>query len=174
MVASLVVAPGASDYDDVEMIREDRMKRLVMCLCVAAAAIALTAAGASALFELDYNGHFRGKASSYVGFNVKKTASGKRRAVSFTSQGLPFTCDSGSKGSTGFLTLDDPLPIRHGEFDGTSHVFTPQGDPVAQVHGTIDGGIAGGTVSLSGRLDPNDPSASCKADARKWTAVRAN
>jgi hypothetical protein len=155
------------------MIKEDRMRRLVLCLCVAAAGIALTAPSASALFELDYNGHVRGKPNSYVGFNVKKTASGKRKATFFTSEGLRFRCDSDSTGKTQFVTLDDPLPIRRGEFDGKSHIFTPLGDPVARVHGSLGGGSAHGTLSLSGKLDPDDSSASCETGVQKWVADRS-
>jgi len=148
------------------------MKGLVLCGCVSALALAIAAPGANALFSLDYNGHVRGKPNSYTGFNVDKTASGKRKATSFTSRGLPFTCDSGSSGKTGFLSLDDALTIKQGEFDGKSHVFTPQGDPVARVHGSLGGGSAHGTLSLSGKLDPSDSSASCKTGARKWVADR--
>ncbi len=147
------------------------MKRLV--LCTVALGFAIAAAGASALFQLDYNGHLRGKPNSYVGFNVKKTSTGKRKAAFFTSRGLPFKCDTGSTGKSEFLTLDDAFRIVRGEFDGKSHVFTPQGDPVARVHGTIANGKAHGTLRLSGKLDPNDSSASCDTGARKWVAERS-
>jgi hypothetical protein len=155
------------------MITEDRTKRLLVCLCAVAAGIAVAAPSASALFELDFNGHVRGKPNSYVGFNVKTTASGKRKATSFTSQGLPYKCDNGSMGKTQFLTLDDPLTIVSGTIDGKSHVFTPQGDPVARVFGRLEGGTAHGTLRLTGRLDPSDSSAKCEASSRKWVAERA-
>lgn len=148
------------------------MKRLLLCLCAVTVGIAVAASSASALFQLDYNGHLRGKPNSYVGFNVKKTSSGKRKATFFTSQGLPFKCDTGSTGKTDFITLDDALPIVRGEFDGKSHVFTPQGDPVARVHGSLGGGSAHGTLRLTGKLDPNDSSASCDTGVRKWVADR--
>jgi hypothetical protein len=154
------------------MIREDRIRRLLTCLCTAAAGVAVAAPSASALFQLDYNGHLRGKPNSYVGFDKKRTASGKRKVISFTSRGLPFKCDSGSSGKTEFLTLDDALPIVRGEFDGKSHVFTPQGDPVARVHGVLDSARAHGTLRLTGKLDPSDSSASCDTGVRKWVAER--
>jgi hypothetical protein len=154
------------------MIMQDRIKQVLLCLSAAVAAITVAAPSASAEFQLDYNGHVRGQQNSYVGFNLKKTSSGKRKATFFTSRGLPFKCDTGSTGKTQFLTLDDRLPVVRGEFDGKSHLFTPQGDPVARVHGILEAGRAHGTLRLTGKLDPNDSSASCDTGVRKWVAER--
>jgi len=154
------------------MLERDRTRRLILCFCAAAVGVAVAASGASALFMLDYNGHLRGKPNSFVGFNKKRTASGKRKVFFFTSRGLPFKCDGGTTGKTEFLTLDDALPIVRGEFDGKSHVFTPQGDPVARVHGVLDQARAHGTLRLTGKLDSSDPSASCDTGIRKWVAER--
>jgi len=148
------------------------MKRLLLCLCVACLAGAISAPVASALFELDYNGRLKHRTNSYTGFNVKKSAE-KRKVTFFTSRGLPYKCDTGSSGKTGFITLDDSFRIVHGDFDGTAHVFTPQGDPVAHVDGTIANGSAHGTLRISGKLDPQDASASCKTGSRGWLAERA-
>jgi hypothetical protein len=154
------------------MVAEPPVKRLTLCLFTVCAAIAIAAPAASALFQLDYNGHLRHETNSYVGFNVKHTSSGKRRATFFTSRGLPFSCDTGSSGTTQFLTLHDSLPIVKGRFEGKSHVFTPQGDPVARVHGSLSGGSAHGRLRLTGKLDPADPSASCDTGRRRWVAQR--
>ena len=67
----------------------------------------------------------------------------------------------------------DSFRVVQGEFDGTSHVFMPQGDPVAHVDGRISNGSAQGTLRISGKLDPQDASASCKTGSRSWLAERA-
>jgi hypothetical protein len=92
------------------MIWEGRIKRLTLCLFAVCAALAVAAPAASAIFKLDFNGHLRHETNSYVGFNVKHTSSGKRRARFFTSRGLPFSCDTGSSGTTQFLTLHELVP----------------------------------------------------------------
>jgi hypothetical protein len=155
------------------VIKEDRMKRILLCFCAACLAAAIAAPVASALFELDYNGRLKHHTNSYTGFNVKKSPPGKRKATFFTSRGLPYKCDTGSSGKTPFITLDDSFRIVRGEFEGTSHVFTPQGDPVAHVDGKISNGSAHGTLRISGKLNPQDSSASCKTGTRSWIAERA-
>ena len=127
------------------------MKRILLRLFVTCLAAAVAAPVASALFELDYNGRLNHRLNSYTGFNLKKS-SGNRKVTFFTSRGLPYKCDTGSSGKTGFITLHDSFRVVQGEFDGTSHVFMPQGDPVAHVDGRISNGSAHGTLRISGKL----------------------
>jgi hypothetical protein len=148
------------------------MKRILLCLFVTCLAAAVAAPVASALCELDYNGRLKHRLNSYTGFNLKKS-SGNRKVTFFTSRGLPYKCDTGSSGKTGFITLHDSFRVVQGEFDGTSHVFMPQDDPVAHVDGRISNGSAHGTLRISGKLDPQDASASCKTGSRSWLAERA-
>jgi hypothetical protein len=154
------------------VIMEDRMKTLMLCACMVGAAIAIAAQAASATVRLDWNGHLRDRPKSYVGFDLQRRWSGERKVAFFTSKGLPFRCDNGSTGKTGFLTLDNSLPINRGEIDGESHASTPQGDPIARVHGALDTDHARGSLSVSGSLDPKHPSVSCRTGRHGWVADR--
>jgi hypothetical protein len=109
------------------MIWEGRIKRLTLCLFAVCAAMAVAAPAASAIFELGLNGHLRHETNSYVGFNVKHTSSGKRRATLFTSRGLPFSCDTGSSGTTQFLTPHDSFRIVKGVVRGQVACLHPPG-----------------------------------------------
>jgi hypothetical protein len=139
-------------------------------------AVALAAAvmpmPASALFELDFNGTIRHDPDSYVGFNVKRTAIGKRKVTFFTTQGIVYSCDDSSTGRTQLLTLDGSMRVRHRRFDGRVHVFTPAGDPVAHVNGRIHRGsqVANGDLRLVGRLS-SQPGQRCDTDVQEWRAT---
>jgi hypothetical protein len=47
------------------MIREGRTKQLTLCLFTVCVAVAIAAPAASALFQLDYNGHLRHETNSW-------------------------------------------------------------------------------------------------------------
>src|SRR5262249_42936641 len=89
---------------------------------------------AGAFFELDFSGHVRQDPDSFVGFNLKRTETGKRRISFFTTRGVVYSCDDTSTGRTEFLTLEGSIRVKHRRFDGKAHVITPAGDPVARVH----------------------------------------
>jgi hypothetical protein len=64
------------------------------------------------------------------------------------------------------------MRVKHRRFEGKVHVFTPQGDPVARVHGKIHRGhrVANGDVRLVGGLSPQ-PGLRCDTGVQEWRAT---
>jgi hypothetical protein len=151
-----------------------RVRRLLGTVLVTALLTALVPLDASAFFELDYDGHIKGDPDSFVGFNLKRTSTGKRRATFFTTRGIEFSCKGGSPGQTQFLTLDRSFLLKHRKFKGVVHTFTPAGDPVARVQGKLhrDRQVANGTIHLAGKLDPLQPSVRCDTGVQEWRVTR--
>ncbi len=148
--------------------------RRVGCWALAALlAAAIVPLPASALFRLDFNGHVKQDPDSYVGFNLKRTPTGKRKVTFFTTRGIQFACAGGSTGRTEFLTLDGSFRVEHRRFEADVHTFTPLGDPVAHVHGKLhrDHRVADGTIRLAGKLDPSQPDVRCNTGTQEWRAT---
>ncbi|MGH2967115.1 MAG: hypothetical protein ACRDMH_17290 [Solirubrobacterales bacterium] len=149
-----------------------RSRRAVgVCLAVALA-LAVLPMPASAFFELDFSGHVRQDPDSFVGFNVKRTETGKRKVTFFTTRGIVYSCDDTSTGRTEFLTLEGSMRVKHRRFEGKVRVFTPQGDPVARVHGKLQGDhqVANGDLRLVGKLSPQ-PGLRCDTGVLEWRAT---
>lgn len=146
-----------------------RATRTLGVSLAAAAAFAVLSMPASAFFELDFSGHVRQDPDSFVGFNVKRTETGKRKVFFFTTRGIVYSCDDTSTGRTEFLTLEGSMRVRHRRFAGKVHVFTPAGDPVAHVHGKLHRGnqVANGDVRLVGKLSP-EPGLRCDTGVQEW------
>jgi hypothetical protein len=148
-------------------------RRRLIAVVIGLATAALVAATARATITIgEYWGDVDGDPfpESELAFDIKKTDSGKKKVKNVEASGLDFTCDKGSPGQTAGVSLDDSFVVKHKEFGGHTDSVTLGFDPHAKFEGELKGGgIAKGTISVHGKLDPlSQPDLKCKTGTLDW------
>jgi hypothetical protein len=147
-------------------------------IALVAGVVALVVVPSTALsfFARSWNGNIKGEPTiSFVGYDIHKTATGKRKVDNFIVDRLQFSCANGSSGRTSAWETDERFRVDHGQFSGRVQVTQAELDPVMKLTGELlGGGLAKGTVRLFGNINPDHPNnAQCDTGRLKWRASKS-
>ena len=149
------------------------MKRVALSLCICGVVCAAAAtASFGFLLDFDYFGTVKGQEGSQVGFEVGKSASGRKQVTEFTVLDVAYSCSDAPSGTTtGGWVFDRKLRIRSRSFEGKGDWVGLPFDPVGKVSGKLrPGGNAKGSFKLTGELA--GPGTHCKTGLVDWKATK--
>ncbi len=141
-----------------------RLTALALAICMIC--LTATAAAATSRYKGDVD------PSGTLSFQVEKQ-DGKQKVAKLKWTGLPVDCGGKPGATSGNLTFK--VPVKKGAFHAKA-VLGDSADPDAKanIHGTLTGKTASGTIALSGSalpLDGGNPS-DCLSGKLNWSASR--